>query len=355
MATPHVAGAVALFLQAHRDATPSEVRDALQNSADPVPWILAPTAGFLDYVARQGAGLLDIDDAILATTNITPGKLSLGDTVHSSGAPGKHGDNEDDGGVSKLTVANNGATTVTYALSHVDGLAIAAGPVGDEHSQIGPSTVSFVEDGAPVSTISVKPRERKRIEVTVVPSFTLTEGTVYGGWIGDYQAIPAMTPTARGFPWLARATGLSVDPDTRIRPIYTQVGASAVFTFAPKTLTTVPPSALIRPSLDEPAVVIHINHPIRRLRGEIFRAGSRRPLGSVFAEEFVARNPFDGPFAAPWRATTAFPLDGRVRVGKHSFLLPDGEYYIVVTAERALSSRDTPVDTWTSPTFTIDR
>jgi minor extracellular serine protease Vpr len=373
MATPHVAGAVALFLQAHRGATPREVRDALQNSADPVPWALAPTAGFLDYVARQGAGLLDIDDAILATTTITPGKLSLGDTVNSSGAQDRNGGNEVGDRLPKLTVANNGATPVTYALGHVDGLAIAAGALGDEHPQLGPSAVSFAADGAPVSTITLGPRERKRVEVTVVPRSGLTEGTVYGGWIvltppsgpplrvpyagyiGDYQGIPAMTPTTRGFPWLARATGLSVDPDSHIRPIYTKVGPSELFTFAPRTLTTVPPSALTRPAFDAPSVVIHINHPARRLRGEIFKVGSRQPLGKVFEEEFVARNPFDGPLAAPWRATMSFPLDGRVRVGRRSFLLPDGEYYVVVTAERALADRDTPVDTWTSPTFTVDR
>ena len=36
--------------------------------------------GFLDNVHRQGAGMLDIDDAILATTMLKPGKISLGES-----------------------------------------------------------------------------------------------------------------------------------------------------------------------------------------------------------------------------------------------------------------------------------
>src|SRR3546814_5045854 len=44
----------------------------------------SPALGFLDQVHRQGAGLLDIDDAIVAQTRITPGELSLGETAGRS-------------------------------------------------------------------------------------------------------------------------------------------------------------------------------------------------------------------------------------------------------------------------------
>ena len=80
MASPHVAGAVALLLQAHPNTSQQAIRDILENSADPKPWAGNPGLGFLDNVHRQGAGMLDIDDAILATTKITPGKLSLGES-----------------------------------------------------------------------------------------------------------------------------------------------------------------------------------------------------------------------------------------------------------------------------------
>jgi len=35
--------------------------------------------------------------------------------------------------------------------------------------------------------------------------------------------------------------------------------------------------------------------------------------------------------------------------------VPDGDYFVKVTVERALADRRTPVDTWTSPVFRIQR
>src|SRR5574340_478468 len=80
MSSPHVAGAVALLLQARPNLPAQAVRDILQNSADPHLWWGNPGLGYLDNVHRQGAGMLDIDDAILATTSITPAKIAAGES-----------------------------------------------------------------------------------------------------------------------------------------------------------------------------------------------------------------------------------------------------------------------------------
>jgi subtilisin family serine protease len=104
MASPHTAGAAALLLQAHPRTPAQKVRRILQNSADPAFWTLNPGIGFYDSVHRQGAGMLDVDDAILATTVIEPGKISLGE---SEGGPAVH----------TVTLENNGPTDVTYDLS----------------------------------------------------------------------------------------------------------------------------------------------------------------------------------------------------------------------------------------------
>lgn len=113
MSSPHVAGAVALLLEA-RPRTPSQAADViLQNSADPRPWWGNPALGLLDNVHRQGAGMLDIDDSILATTKIEPPKLSLGEI--ESGAVTR-----------TLSIENKSSNPVTYDLSHVP--ALATGP-----------------------------------------------------------------------------------------------------------------------------------------------------------------------------------------------------------------------------------
>ena len=56
------------------------MRTVFQNSADPKAWWGNPGLGFLDNVHRQGAGMVDIDDAILATTKVEPGNLALGES-----------------------------------------------------------------------------------------------------------------------------------------------------------------------------------------------------------------------------------------------------------------------------------
>ena len=79
-------------------------RPVLQNSADPKDWFGFPGVGLLEPTHRQGAGMLDIDDAIASTTTIMPGKISLGEGM---------------GGQGTLTLSNSSGSPVTYNLDHV--------------------------------------------------------------------------------------------------------------------------------------------------------------------------------------------------------------------------------------------
>ncbi|MFN6971824.1 MAG: S8 family serine peptidase, partial [Rheinheimera sp.] len=109
MSSPHVAGSVALLLQAKPNTAPMAVRDVLQNSADPKNWQGNPGLGFLDQVHRQGAGMLDIAGSVLATTLVTPGKIATGE-----GEAGPF--------TQRLTISNSGAEAVTYNMSSVNAL-----------------------------------------------------------------------------------------------------------------------------------------------------------------------------------------------------------------------------------------
>src|SRR5262245_66132539 len=110
MSSPHVAGAVALLLEARPHTSSQAVNTILQNSAVPAKWFGNPGLGLLDNVHRQGAGMLRIDRAILSTSQITPGKLSLGE---SQAGPA----------VQTITIENNSGGALTYALSHAPALA----------------------------------------------------------------------------------------------------------------------------------------------------------------------------------------------------------------------------------------
>ena len=84
MASPHVAGAVALLLEAEPRADPHEVMARLQNSAQPHLWWGNPGLGLLDNVHRQGAGMLTIPDAVEADAIVNPSNLALGELESSA-------------------------------------------------------------------------------------------------------------------------------------------------------------------------------------------------------------------------------------------------------------------------------
>ncbi|OFX34754.1 MAG: peptidase S8 [Armatimonadetes bacterium RBG_16_67_12] len=338
MSSPHVAGGVALLLQA-RPRTPSQiVRTILQNSADPKNWWGNPALGFLDNVHRQGAGMLDIDDAILATTKIEPGKLSLGE---SEAGPAQR----------TLTIENNGPAPVTYNLSHQP--ALATGPNTFTPAFFNaPATVAF----SPPS-VTVPAGATATVNVTITAPAGLADRSMYGGYIvftpttpgqvyrvpyagfkGDYQSIQAVTPTASGFPWLAKLTACTkfVGPDCVLGGVYANQAVGATYTLAD--------------GFNVPYILVHLDHQVRKLRMEVFDANTGRAEGRALDLDYVGRNSMATSFfALPW--------DGMTMRGQNVRVVPDGQYRIRLSVQKALGDDNNPAhwESWTSPVITLDR
>ncbi len=324
MSSPHTAGAAALLLEA-RPNTPSQaMRTLLQNSADPRPWWGAPTSGFLDNVHRQGAGMLDIPGAILSEVKVEPSKLALGE---SEGGPA----------LRTLTVSNDGGSDVTFDLSHQPALA-TGGSTFTPSFFISPASVSFSN---PVLMVSAGGSVTVDVMVTAPASpvrglyggyVALTPqggGAVYRvpfvGFIGDYQSIPVLTPTANGFPWLAKLIGTS---------FFNQPGG-ATYSLA---------------GGDVPYILVHLDHGVRRLRMEVFEAASGKAWHRALNLPYVARNSSaTGFFAFAW--------DGTTIGGKKVYSVPNGQYVIRLSVHKALGEDGNPAhqESWTSPVITINR
>lgn len=336
MASPHVAGAAALLLQA-KPHTPSQaVRSILQNSADPKLWWGDPALGFLDNVHRQGAGMLDIDDAILSMTKIEPGKIAAGE-----GEAGPY--------TQKLSLENKAKTAVTYDLSYVNALSTGANTF----------TPSFTTSDASVAfnvpSVTVPAGGSAWVTATITPP-TGPVGGQYGGYIvftpqgggqvysvpfagfiGDYQAKQVFTG---GFPYLGKLTACTPVTLLRGNECY-GTGNYGVF---PAGTTYNMTNAL-----NIPFFLVHFDHQVRLFRVEIFAQGGKA-WHRAYNEEYVGRNSTAAGFFA-------FPFDGTTTAGNKIYTVPDGSYYAVLSVLKANGDAANPAhwETWTSPVFVIDR
>jgi subtilisin family serine protease len=323
MASPHVVGAVALLLQAHPNTPAQVVRDILQNSADPIPNGEGYDLAIPELVHRQGAGLVDIPGAILATTRITPGKLSLGESEHGPV-------------VRSLTIENGAATEVTFDLTHLP--ALATGGVIDptfltiEASvQFEPTSVTIPPHGtAFVSVTIVAPGAPQSAQYGGYLVFTPRDGgqpyrVPYAGFVGDYQAIRVLSDTPQGFPWLAERIGNGYSN----RPLgasYTMQGN------------------------DIPYFLVHLDHPARKLRFEVFHTGTGDSWHRFWDADYVRRN-------RTYRGFWVFGWDGFTVHGQQSVEVPNGTYLVRLSVQKARGEDDDPDhwEHWDSPPVTIVR
>jgi minor extracellular serine protease Vpr len=347
MASPHTAGAVALMLEANPNMSAAAIRAALQNTADPARWSLNPGSGLLEPVHRQGAGMIDIDDAIQATTSITPAKLALGE---SQAGPQTR----------TLTIRNTASSAVTYALSNVS--AIGTGNTFPGLSfWLQSQSVSFSQAGVPVTSVTVPAGGSAAVDVTITPSVdpdedktvyggyvTFTVGTTkyrvpYAGFVGDYQSLRILDSGAAGiFPAIGRLTGTVSATD--LTPVHTPVAAGATFTMTSGNI---------------PYVLAHFAHQVRKVKIELYNATTNARVGEVLRDEYRERNSRRTGTTNDANSDVYMPfaIDGSVKKGKGREVVPNGSYYVVFSAEKALGDSANPAhtETWTSPAFTIAR
>lgn len=327
MASPHVAGAVALLLDADSRIRPREVRGILQNAADPHLWGLAPQYGLPDSVHRQGAGMLDIDDAILRTASVTPSKIAVGE---SEGGPRSF----------PVRIQNLTRETVTYRLSVEDAVATAGSDTAPEY-YYAPASVN-----AETWMFTLQPHASRTIQVSIAPSADLPDGSVYGGYLtftpvaqegytyrvpfagykGDYQAVQVLTGAGYQLPWLAKLDGDSFRKAGNMTPFSMQGD-------------------------DLPYLLLHFEHQAALMRVEVKEALTGRTLGLAMPEEaYLGRNSTAGGF---W----AYAWDGQLVTGRRGRPVPDGIYVLEVKVLKAGGDRSNPAhwESWTSPRFLVDR
>lgn len=345
MSAPHVAGGIALIKQARPEIPATKMMAHIQNTADPKNWSGNPTLGFVDFVHRQGAGMMDIVATVQSKTLVEPSQIALGE---SEAGPK----------TVRITVKNDAAGAVTYDLSHV--AALATGPnntcaatcpasFNTTGTLLAPATVSLS-----ATSISVPGKGSASFDVTIDANAALVNRAIYGGYVvltpqgggealrvpyaglkGDYQSTQMLTPTTNGFPWLARLQGTS---------LFNQP-AGATYSLAGD---------------DIPYFLLHFDHHVQKLEFTVVKAADGKPVHPVFSKtdvfEYLGRNSTPGGFFTfTWDGTRMH--DNGKGTPDHRKVVPNGQYQIVIRALKPLGDASNAAhwETWTSPTITLAR
>ncbi|KAF7728819.1 hypothetical protein EC973_005445 [Apophysomyces ossiformis] len=176
MATPYVAGAIALFLKQIGPKThnPAFITEQFQNYG-----FIAPLVNGHPELAsplQQGAGLVQVYDTIMSKVHVSPAQISFNDT--SSYKYKTH----------ILRVTNYGNDTVTYDIVNNVTLTIAPYNISDAgYTPTEPA--NFVKKGSASlrfckTTIRVRPGRTRTVKVTVMlPKVDRKEHLLYGGYV----------------------------------------------------------------------------------------------------------------------------------------------------------------------------
>ncbi|KAF9104111.1 hypothetical protein BGX27_010244 [Mortierella sp. AM989] len=216
MATPYVAGSHALYMQAKKSKPHGDIiRNVFKNTATISSNYHSKTK---TSAAKQGAGLINVLNAVLTTTSIVPDHIDLLDTINFQKSV-------------KITLKNEGKHTETYALSHIPADALNSYnadnsfPLGTPIIEADYATVKFSSGQIKIKAgqsakITLKFKEPKKGNAAQFPIYSgfivatpKTKGGVavhvpYTGLKGDVSKVPIMD-TDSGFPLLmvVNATG----------------------------------------------------------------------------------------------------------------------------------------------------
>lgn len=148
MAAPHVAGASAILKQVHPNWTPEQIKAALMNTAKP----LTNVKGERYRTYEQGAGRIQLDEAVKTQSLVIPGSLQFGKFKL---AENQHEHKQ------YVTVENVSNKTLSYSFAI-------------------PQNETGIEWELPLS-FTLKPKEKKKLEINMMVDPSAFTKKIYDG------------------------------------------------------------------------------------------------------------------------------------------------------------------------------
>lgn len=329
MATPFVAGCIALLMEARGKGkvTPAEIKSLLSTTANPNVFHDGVTASpFLGSVAQQGGGLIDAYKLVHTTTTFNVSTISFNDTEHIAPA--------------YIRINNTGSSPRVYTVGHVGAATVYTLPANSsipQENKLG-NFVDRTINGASLkfssSSILVAAGGSAVLKVTATPPRGLNSHRipVYSGYI-TFNG----TSSADSFsvPYLGVATAMR-----NVTILDTTAGSNSLIDSV--TSESVKNNQqFILPSQNGPKTQANTSYPIFETKLSmgtdllligVKPANSRNVLPLANPQTALART-IDSPKA------TSFT--GRLANGSY---VPAGNYSIVVRALKIFGNRANPRD-----------
>ncbi|KAK3824390.1 MAG: peptidase S8/S53 domain-containing protein [Linnemannia elongata] len=339
MATPFVAGTAALILQADPTIDRHEVLGRLQIYAKPG---LYKDTQIADSVARQGAGMVNVWDAIRGQALVEPTRLALNDTDNTLSSY-------------TLTVTNQYETAETFVITHIPAQSVLGfTPIGlpsdkvfynessallmvdkEDKIRLEPGeTGTFTFHFDPPSGLDIQSHWIFSGYVKIAPSDTSRPAmqVPYAGMHGSYNTVDILN-LQENYPIIAGPTS-----EGRLMPITFGEEQPRSYTMVGRNIVT---------------MLLKISNPMRNLQIYVMDATTHKVIGMV---------PVDGEYVGRTDNVKSkffvVPFAGRMIDGDGDLVhLGNGDYSLVVVAPKPFSESvglsGGPHESWMSPIIRI--
>ncbi|KAG0257381.1 hypothetical protein BG011_003999 [Mortierella polycephala] len=333
MATPYVAGAHALYMQAKgTKAHGDEIRKVFKNTATITKNHGSKTSA---SVAKQGGGLINVFNALKTTSSISPDHIDLLDTKNLRKTV-------------KITIKNSGKKAETYTLSHIPADALNSYPNKNSFPLNTPlieadyATVSFSQTKVKIpagksAKITLRFKEPKTGSAAHFPIYSgfviatpMSKGSVpvqvpYTGLKGDVSKVPIMD-TDLGFPALKLSNSTADINDI----------PSEDFVFDMEENN---PVILTRVGSHTPNLTIRVFDAKKKFVGFMVNYNTERAIGESGRQTDIDEEGNLSHLKWYWTGRVVPAADAI-----SSVRLPSGTYNIVVASQRKLTKGNYPAD-----------
>ena len=347
MASPHVAGAAALMLQAFPTTQAKDMRGLLMNSATLRFYRNgAAITNFPDYVQRQGAGMVDIVASYDNKVKVTPNKLSLGESATFATRN------------KVLVLKNTGSATQSYTVYNVPALTIGGTTLAPQPSTAAATMTVNGQNAANGVKVTVPAGGEAELNVVVTPPAGAADKAQYGGTVylesagtspdlvvpysgfkGDYQSIQVLGNVT--------LNGTTYD----FPALYDRKEGS----FYPENEAATPAPDFTFVGNDLPVLLVQLSHQSRQLDMELLDANGTL-IETLSSESYLGRTCTNNTALASdtCAAYTTYSWDGKLANGTNA---ANGTYKLRVRVLKALGDASNPADTetYTSQAFTVKR